>query len=144
MKCGKCTLCCKLLETHDIKTNRGEICPYCNEWGCMIYNDRPKECREYKCMWLQMDDIGIEMRPDKCHVIFDRISDKTICAAQDPDYNLNDFVKRQINLFLKEGFSVVIIKGDKKTVYVSKGHSFEEAKRDVINQELKSREILNK
>ncbi|MGD2072034.1 MAG: hypothetical protein PVG65_00890 [Candidatus Thorarchaeota archaeon] len=86
-----------------------------------------------------MENVGIEMRPDKSHVIFDKISNRTICASQDPKYELNEFIKGQINFFLKEGFSIVIIKGFKKTVYVANGHTFEEAKKEVI-ENIKNKE----
>jgi hypothetical protein len=85
-------------------------------------------------MWSQMDNVSSDLRPDKIHILFDKASDRTICAAQDPDYDLNGLVKSQIQAFLKEGFSVVVIKGDKKTVYVAEGHSFEDAKEDVLRR----------
>ncbi len=30
MECGECNICCKLLETHDMPSKRGEWCEYCN------------------------------------------------------------------------------------------------------------------
>jgi hypothetical protein len=131
MECGECTLCCKLLETHDIKTERGEICPYCSEKGCLIYHDRPNECREYKCMWLQMDAVGIEMRPDKSHIIFDKISDTTICAIHDPDYEISKFVIGQIASFNKEGYSVVIFYGKKHSVFRLPEHDYTTIMREI-------------
>jgi hypothetical protein len=95
-------------------------------------------------MWSQMDYVGIELRPDNSHIIFDKASDRTICAAQDPDYELNDLVKSQIQAFLKEGFSVVIIKKDKKLIYVAEGHSFEEAKTDVLRRAERGRAKLHR
>ncbi len=38
--------------------------------GCAIYNERPAECKTYKCVWLQ-GHLPEEMRPDKIGLIVD-------------------------------------------------------------------------
>ena len=131
MNCGECTLCCKLLETHDIPSKIGVYCEHCDILlGCTIYSGRPKECSVYKCMWLQMENAGIELRPDKSHIIFDRISDKTICARQDFASLLSNKVINQIKRFNEEGFSVIVLYGNSKKVYLTKNQSLENVKRD--------------
>jgi len=132
MKCGNCTLCCRLPVVPSLNKEKGVWCEFCEIGvGCKIYNVRPNECRQYQCMWSQMEHSGEELRPDKCHMLFEKVSDKTICGAQEPEYELSDLVKRQIDFFLRDGFSVIIIKKGLKTVYVAKGHSFDETKRDL-------------
>lgn len=131
MECGNCTLCCKLLETHDIQSDIGVYCKHCDlTEGCTIYSGRPKECSAYKCAWLQMENVGIELRPDNSHVIFDRIADKTICARQDSDYELSELVINQIKQFNKQNFSVLLLCGNLKSVHLTKGHTMKEVKKD--------------
>jgi hypothetical protein len=143
-ECGECTLCCKLLETHDIPSPKGIYCKKCEPGiGCKIHATRPKECRKYQCMWSQMENVGIEMRPDNSHVLFDRITDDIICGAQDPDYELSDLVKAQISYFIREGFSVVIFRKNEKMVYVSPGHSYEKVKHDVLKHKKEIEDIIN-
>lgn len=45
--------------------------------GCSIYEQRPKTCREFECVWLQ-DTRGLmdeAMRPDKLRVVFQPTDD---------------------------------------------------------------------
>ena len=131
-KCGECTLCCKMLELHEIPSRIGEWCDHCDPInGCSIYSGKPEECETYKCMWLQMEYAGIELRPDKSHIIFNKASNKTICARQDTDFELNGLVMQQVEEFKKQGFSVVIRRDEMHYVYLAEGHTLNEAKRDI-------------
>ncbi len=131
-KCGSCSLCCKLLELHEIPSKIGEWCEYCDpKSGCQIYSGKPKECETYKCMWLQMENVGAELRPDKSHIIFDKTSDKTICARQDADYKLSKLVMQQVKEFNKQSYSVVILRNEMKYVYLANGHTLDGVKRDI-------------
>ena len=124
-------------------SKRGKWCGECIPGnGCGIYSNRPKECREYKCMWLQMKKAGLELRPDVGHIIFDKFSEEVICAAQDPDYDLTSRVKKQINFFNNEGYSVGVIKGYRKEIALAKGHKLEEVAK-VIDDRSKLHRRLN-
>ena len=124
-ECGECTLCCKLLETHDVASEIGVYCHHCTNIGCGIHKDRPKECRNYQCMWSQMDTVGNELRPDKCGIIFDKISDEVITARLDDDRKIKDLVMGQINSFINEGFSVLIFRGREKKFFMNDKHTKE-------------------
>ncbi len=69
----RCTACCKVYWIEEVDTKLGEWCKHCiiGE-GCGIYTTRPKECADYKCLWLhgsgQEDD-----RPDKLKVVMDGV-----------------------------------------------------------------------
>jgi hypothetical protein len=78
-KCGTCTACCTTLGvkaipveggTHDKEP--GEECPHLTEVGCAIYDDRPQECRTFRCAWMDQPKAfgGPETRPDELGVIF--------------------------------------------------------------------------
>lgn len=123
MKCGGCTACCKNLELHEIPSKIGELCKHCTATGCGIYNTRPKECQEFLCMWAQMDYAGEELRPDKCGVIFSRSSNDVIAARLDEDRMLNQFMIEQIKVFNREGFSVVVFRGNEKKFYPNDKHT---------------------
>lgn len=105
--CGQCTLCCKLLEIKDVKSKPNEWCKYCTKKGCSIYVHRPQDCKEFRCAWLQMPYAGIEMRPDKCGVIFEKLSDRVMGGLTEG--RMIPLVKGQIQAFNREMISVVLL-----------------------------------
>ena len=121
-KCGECTLCCTLLQLNEIASKIGETCRYCDK-GCTIYNIRPQECRQYECMWLQMDEVAEELRPDKLGVIFDRAGKDVISARIGEDDEMPELALRQIESFGREGFSVVVFKGNTYKGYLHPKHT---------------------
>lgn len=74
-------------------------------------------------MWLQMDNVGIELRPDKCGIIFDKTSDGVITARLDEGKKLNKLVMGQINSFIKEGFSILIFRGRERKFFLNEDHT---------------------
>jgi len=130
-ECGECTLCCKLLEVHDIPSPIGVYCQHCDK-GCTIHESRPQECRGYQCMWSQMDDVGMEMRPDQCGIIFDRMSDDVISARLEEGMKLKPLVMGQINAFINEGFSILIFRGKDSKCFLNTQHT-EQYVRDTIH-----------
>ena len=64
--CGDCTACCERFTIEgdiweDGIKKKNVLCKYnCN--GCTIYEDRPKICQDFKCVWLRIK----EARPDFC------------------------------------------------------------------------------
>lgn len=108
-QCGKCTLCCKLLEIKETKSPVKQWCKYCDPVkGCTIYDVRPEECRTFFCTWVQMERVHPDLRPDRCHVVFEKISNTEILGNIDPDYRMQKIVRRQVQSFKKEGFKVVM------------------------------------
>ena len=121
-ECGECTLCCKLLETHDIPSKIGVYCQHCSQ-GCGIYPDRPEECRTYQCLWSQMETVGDELRPDRCGIIFDRISDDVITARLEEGQKMNSLVVAQMGAFNREGFSVLVFRGGDRKFFLNDRHT---------------------
>ncbi len=119
-------MCCKLLHIGEADSNAGDWCKQCDPGrGCKIHGDHPADCKTYQCAWSQMDDVDMEMRPDKSKIIFDKVNDHLFTAMQHPDYEVKDIVVGQINQFLKDGFSVVVFypKAEKKPIMaLAKGH----------------------
>ena len=105
--CGRCTLCCKLLEIVDVESKANEWCKHCTKNGCSIYEHRPQDCKEFMCAWLQMEYAGIDMRPDRCGVVFEKLSDRVMGGITNG--RMTPLVKGQIRAFNKEMMSVMIL-----------------------------------
>jgi hypothetical protein len=120
MDCGGCTLCCELLNIEAVNSPAGELCKHCNGKGCDIHDTTiPKECSDFCCAYVQMDNVSINLRPDKCKVIFEKITDAIFVGTTDPNIpNLPDVAKRQIHSFLQEGFSVILFNQKIKTPFI--------------------------
>ena len=108
MQCDGCTLCCKLLPVPWMDSKAGEYCKECDiDIGCKIY--APKECLSFKCAYNQMEKCHIDLRPDNCGVVFERIGDDIFIGTTDSNLKkLKDVVSGQIMSFVKEGFSVIL------------------------------------
>lgn len=98
-KCGKCTLCCRLLpiekevdrtpiaedikKLFDIPPNAlpdfhkpaGFKCPHQHFGGCRVYDKRPMGCRLWSCRWLVEDDTAEMRRPDRVGYVIDMMPD---------------------------------------------------------------------
>lgn len=79
-----------------------------------------------------MEDAGIEMRPDQCGIIFDRIAEDVISARLEDDKKLKPLVMGQINAFIEEGFSVLIFRGDDSKCFLTTLHT-EQYVRDTVH-----------
>jgi len=122
-KCGECSHCCDIPIIKELKKGAFKLCShYCK--GCTIYKKRPKECSAFECAYYQMETVNIALRPDKCGVMFEMISDNIFLGTLHPDYEFTDVAKKQINAFNCQGFSVVLSrKNEKLKFYVSSKHN---------------------
>ena len=83
------------------------MCAFCDK-GCSIHGDHPDDCKGFKCMYYEMEEVSLKFRPDKCRVIFEKLSPTIILGTLDPKYTISDDMKRQVNDFNKQGYSVVV------------------------------------
>ena len=87
--CGNCTMCCKILGVDDEKLKKpaNKWCQHCAiGLGCGVYEDRPKPCQEFECLWLQNETIPEDLRPDKTHVVLYVSKDEvSVIANVDPE-----------------------------------------------------------
>jgi hypothetical protein len=99
-----------------VQSPAGEYCTFCEiNKGCEIYNvGIPAKCKEYKCAYAQMKRVDIKFRPDKCHIIFERVAKDIMFGLLDSNNELDDQMKGQIQYFIREGLSVMIMKPDEK------------------------------
>ena len=76
--CGDCRACCFTLYIKDenqFQKASGQWCQHCAvDFGCKLYQQRPKVCRSFECKWLKSQKLNDRMepnlRPDKCGAIF--------------------------------------------------------------------------
>lgn len=64
--CGTCSLCCKLLPVEALTKAAGNWCRFCKPGagGCSSYALRPKQCRDFQCLWTQDERLGEEWKPE--------------------------------------------------------------------------------
>lgn len=138
MKCDECTLCCELLEIKELNKPINELCKYCIN-GCSIHDDSPIECSKFECAYFQSENANIDLRPDNCKVIFEKISDNLFFGTQHPEYEITEVAKKQIMSFINQGFSIMLssTKQPAPAFYLSKNHTVE-----MINNDLQ--DYLNK
>lgn len=112
MECDGCTLCCKLLPVPWMNSPAYEYCKECEpDKGCKIYENVPKKCLGFECAYNQIKCAPIELRPDKCGIVFERIFEIFI-GTLDLNTNVSDVAKGQIDSFVNQGFPVVLFRGN--------------------------------
>jgi len=128
MECGECTLCCDIPKIKELKKPAWKLCSnydiVCK--NCKIYETRPEECRNFQCSYWQVKKANIAIRPDKCGVMFEKLSQRIFLATLHPDYEFSEIAKKQIDIFMKQGFSVIFSqKNEKLKFYLSYIHNKE-------------------
>lgn len=119
--CGKCNICCiiyridkKQLSWRDTDKAKGEVCDKLINDRCVRYKDRPKACRNYECLWLQLlphNKWPIEYRPDKLGINVTTMrdeSDKFIFKIEELEEGKIDFdnLSPEADSFLKSIFEL--------------------------------------
>jgi hypothetical protein len=84
--CGECTLCCKVLKITALNKPQGVWCPHCKPGnGCLIYEDRPQECRSFFCGYLTQSELGDDWKPSLSKIILvAELEGNRIAAHVDP------------------------------------------------------------
>jgi hypothetical protein len=116
--CGSCTACCRVYAIPTLDKPAGKWCQHCDIGkGCKVYDDRPKLCVDFKCLWLQSQDRDpderqpLDLRPDKCKVVFSPTTKDGLFAAMvmpgSPDAWRKGPAARLIALMVRRGLRVV-------------------------------------
>lgn len=132
-ECGECTVCCTLSYVKELDKKPWDTCGHCIlKKGCSIYTKRPNECKEFECAYYQ-GGTNIELRPDKCGIMFVKKNDRIFTGIVVPDTSITDMAKKQIVSFNKQGYSVVLLtKNEKPVLVVAPGHNEQEIKEEYI------------
>ena len=51
--CRDCQECCNVYQIDSIDKKPRTTCSHLNKDGCVIYETRPIECKNYECMWIK-------------------------------------------------------------------------------------------
>ncbi len=84
--CGTCTLCCKVMDVATLYKPAGKWCRFCKTGqGCGQYALRPKQCREFQCLWLMNENFGPEWKPERAKfVLTTEFEGKALTIMVDP------------------------------------------------------------
>jgi len=65
--CGTCSLCCKLLDIHELEKPAGVWCQHARPGkGCAIHGHHPGVCQAFRCWWLDEPQAADNWKPEKC------------------------------------------------------------------------------
>lgn len=131
MKCDGCTACCTLLPIEAINKPINTHCQHC-DLGCTIYENRPQTCADFECAYLHGDNLPLSLRPDKCGIIFIKRNYRIFSGCLMPDIKTTDQARGQIDDFIKQGFSVILISLNEKRplLMLADGHDSDEIMRE--------------
>lgn len=72
--CGECHACCTVLAIRDLNKPVHETCKHLDASkndGCTVYDQRPRDCQEYRCAWLSDAGFGDTWhRPDRHGILY--------------------------------------------------------------------------
>lgn len=118
--CGDCTLCCKVMAIEELAKPVGSWCKHCKPGrGCLIYDDRPAECRTFSCLWLVNDQLDQRWKPNKSRFVLTTSEDgiEVRCDPGFPDAWRKEPFRSEIHQWTVSGEShdvtVVVITGQK-------------------------------
>lgn len=133
MECGECTACCTLSVVKELQKEAWVKCDLCKDNKCSIYGKHPKSCKDFECAYLQ-GGSSIDLRPDKCGVMFVKKSDRIFCGILVPNVPVSDMAKSQIASFKQQGFSVVMLKKEERPhLELAEGHDEKEIYDEYLN-----------
>lgn len=73
-ECGPCTACCTVCPVEGLNKPVYTDCHHLSGKptgpACLIYPDRPPECKSYQCSWFS-GELGDKHRPDRNGVVFE-------------------------------------------------------------------------
>jgi hypothetical protein len=121
--CGDCTLCCKVMAIERLAKPASTWCPHCKPGrGCLIYADRPTECRTYSCLWLIDERLDERWKPSRSKLVLTTSEDgiEIRCDPGFPDAWRKEPFRSQIHNWSVSGathdVTVVVITGEKMTL----------------------------
>src|SRR3984885_14491986 len=121
--CGDCTLCCKVMAIEQLAKPISSWCPHCRPGrGCLIYANRPAECRTFSCLWLVDDKLDQHWKPSKSKLVLTTSEDgiEVRCDPGFPDAWRKEPFRSEIRQWAISGethdITVVVIVGQRMTL----------------------------
>ena len=101
-ECGECTVCCTALTVPSLEKPKQKECDHlCGDGsGCGIYRERPRECKEFQCLWTQ-GTLSKNHRPDRigimAYYVDSQFGETLLITETIPNaYNENPLAKDEI------------------------------------------------
>jgi hypothetical protein len=121
--CGDCTLCCKVMAIEQLAKPISSWCPHCRPGrGCLIYANRPAECRTFSCLWLVNDQLDRYWKPSKSKLVLTTSEDgiEVRCDPGFPDAWRKEPFRSEIRQWAISGethdVTVVVMVGQRMTL----------------------------
>jgi hypothetical protein len=119
-ECGGCTLCCKVMAIEALAKPASSWCPHCKpRRGCLIYANRPAECRAFSCLWLVNDLLDQHWKPSKSKLVLTTSEDgiEVRCDPGFPDAWRKEPFRSEIHQWAVSGeahdLTVIVIIGER-------------------------------
>lgn len=126
--CGSCSLCCKLFEIDWLEKPKpaGKWCHHCTPGkGCAIWQDVPKKCADYYCVWRLDPDLGAEWKPEAARFILTHASPEApLTVLNDPVFPdahrrepyRSELAKTARTILEGRGSTIVVFTGRKRAL----------------------------
>ncbi len=112
--CGICQLCCWLYPVPEMDKPGHTNCKHQCEQGCAIHDqDRPPICTDFCCCWSYFDWWPVELRPDKCNLIFTRQGFLPngkyffVAARTNPYAHMRNYVRNWVDRLVRRGHIIL-------------------------------------
>jgi hypothetical protein len=86
-----------------------------------------------------MDKVSVQLRPDHCKVVFEKVNDHIFFGTQDHRSDMTAVAKKQIGQFNRQGFSVIINTLNRTDLFLAPGHTQTQIKQE-FNHFVKDRD----
>lgn len=132
-KCGTCTECCTVIAVDSIGKKEHEKCEHQGA-GCRIYDERPKECADFRCPWLEGAG-DFSARPDRVGALLlpgrgDRSKDSVrVFSSREEPWKRSKHVRKMIDWAIHSGGAAYISTPGKRRVISANPDLAEEALR---------------
>jgi len=119
--CGKCNICCIVyridksdLSWRDTDKEKDEVCDKLINNRCVRYKNRPKACKNYECLWIQLIKLSknewcpVKWRPDNLGIVVTTpYKENTfVFKIEELKKGIIDFNDPEIDSFLKMVFKM--------------------------------------
>ena len=124
-------MCCFLLEVEPLEKPFVKWCDRCKpgRGGCSAYADRPQECADFECLWLNSqkrpaaDRMAPELRPDISKVMFgpqSTVDNRHLFVHVHPNYPQAwkaPAIQAHIDMIVRRGGSVTVVIGNRRVIH---------------------------
>ena len=130
-QCGDCTLSCKIMEIEQLDKPAQTWCRHCRpRHGCAIYQTRPIECVDFRCLWLSNVQLDDSWKPSRAKLVLTMSADgvEVRCDPGFPEAWRRPPYEAQIREWARRGedndVTVLVIIG-RRMILITPGQDFD-------------------